>query len=268
MIWTSVVIGAVIGAVAAVLAFLGAGPAAGRGKRLGMLFAVIFLPLYGAAQAFVVPHAQARYTLWQVDRELAQNPAFAALKQYDGPTYRNVLTELGLLAREGKGKDEVARAVRGILEPLVIKRIAQASDEAAARYMKVMMEEMKQLYSQGGDLCYRFLFPGKDTPGDLQKYISAETRKEDMAALGDVLRSAAVGAQPPPLKSEVEPLLEPAVAAIAERYGRDLIMFQAPRAPGVDKSKVCEITINLYGRILRLPPDQSGKTIRYMLQSK
>jgi len=261
-----VAVAAVCALIAAVLAMIAVNNAGHNKGRFGVAFGICLVLLYGAARLFVQPHAEARYTMYEVDKALARNAAFAALKQYDGPTYRNVLTELNLMVREGKSQREVFLSVRGIVEPLVIKRIPEASDEAAARYMTVLITEMKELYGQGGDLCFRFLFPVKGEVLDIQKNISEATRKEDFAALGELLRSASTAPQTPPLASEAEPLLQPIVMAIAERYGKDLTMLQNPQAPGVDRSKLCEITINLYGRILKLPPDQSGKVIRHMLK--
>jgi hypothetical protein len=262
----SVVIVAICGAIAAVLAMVSAGGFAGNRSRFGIVFGVCLVLLYGSARLFVQPHAEARYNMWEVDKTLAKNPAFAALKQYDTPTYRDILNDLNVLLRQGKSQQEVFASVRGIIEPLVIKRIPEASDAAAARYMTVLLQEMKELYGQGGELCYSFLFPAKGAPMDIQKHISPATRSEDFAALAELLRSASVSPQAPPLASEAEPLLQPTVEAIAERYGRDLLMLQTPGAPGVDKSRLCEMTINLYGRILKLPPEQSGKVIRHMLR--
>lgn len=266
MIAISVAVGAVCALIAAVLAMIAVSNVGHNKGRFGAVFGICLVLLYGAARLFVQPHAEARYKMYEVDQALAQNAAFSALKQYDAPTYRSILTELNLLVREGKTQQEVFVTVRGIIEPLVLKRIPEASDEAAARYMTAMLAEMKELYAGGGDLCYRFLFPVKGQALELPKYISEAARKEDAAALGEVLRSASASPQTPPLASEVEPILRAAVTPIAERYGNDLAMLQNPGAPGVDKSRLCEITINLYGRILKLPPDQSGKVIRHMLK--
>ena len=268
MIWINLAIGVVCGLAAALCAAVWVGTLRGNSGRFGIVFVVVLLILLGAARFLVQPHAEARYVMWRLDKQLADNAAFAAIKQYDTPTYRSLMSELHIAVRQGKGEAEGFALVRSIIEPLVLKRLPEASDEAAAKYMGVMIQEMTELQAKGDDLCFRYLFPQGGQGMDIQKHLSAETRKADNTALGELIRSASVSPQQAPLASEAEPLLQPVVAGMNERYGRDLGMLSAPQAPGVNRPKVCEMTISMYNQILKMPPAQSGMLIRYMLAKK
>ena len=42
-------------------------------------------------------------------------------------------------------------------------------------------------------------------------------------------------------------------------------MLQNPTAPGAHKTKVCAMTIRMYEKIFRLPDEDSGKLLRFLL---
>ena len=268
MIFVSVAIGAVCALAALLCALIWVGRVQGNGGRFAGVFVTVLAILLVSAGIFVQPHAKVRFVMWQLDRQLVDNAAFAAIKRYDAPTYRTVMSELSIAVRQGKGEAEGFALVRSIIEPLVLKRLPEASDEAAAKYMAVQVKEITELQAAGGELCFDYLFPQGNKARELQKHLSAETRKADYAALGELIRSASTSPQQPPLASEAEPLLAPVVAGMNERFGRDLGMLQAPQAPGVDRPKVCEMTISMYNQILKLPPAQSGMLVRYLLAPK
>lgn len=176
------------------------------------------------------------------------------------------MAELKSAISKGKSETEIFAAVRSNITALVQKRLPYASDEAAARYMRVMVQEMTELQmNDGGDLCYQFLFPQAGQSLDISQYISEATKQADLTALSAVVRTSAVAPQEIPKEEDVSALLESVVNILVQRYGQDVALLQNPVAPGVDKAKVCAIMIEMYTQILQLPPTQGGKLIRYLL---
>jgi hypothetical protein len=221
--------------------------------------------LFAVSNHFMTPVLQARFDASRVDESLSSNAAFAAIKKHDEITYDRITSELreGLL--KGRSKAELVETLRAEVSSLVQKRLPRASDEAATEYMRVMVQEMGELRRQGGDLCYRFLFAPPGQGVDLTRYVSANTLHADAAALSQVVRSSTLSPQPAPQQAEVAVRLQPVMAALTGRYGSDLALLQQPHAPGVDRDKLCAISIDMYSVILQLPAADSGKLIRYLL---
>lgn len=263
--WISGVVAAVCGVLAAGVVVPAIGKRAQNKSMVVAAWLVLAAALFALAQQFVTPGLQARYEASRLDASLAGNATFAALKKHDPQTYDRMMGELrdGLL--KGRDKTELVEGMRSEMTTLVQKRLPKASDEAATEYMRVMVQEMGELRKQSGDLCYRFLFGGPDKRLDLTRYVSANTIEADSAALSQVVRSSTVAPQPVPQQADVATKLQPVVAALHGRYGADLALLQNPQALGVDRDKLCSISIDMYSVILQMPPADSGKLIRYLM---
>ncbi len=265
MSWISVASAAVCGALAGLIVALALrGRTRDKSHYLAAWVVAAGL-LFAAAHRFITPALQARYDASQVDESLSGNAAFAAIKKHDPQTYARIMSELreGLL--NGQGQAELIERVRMQVTTLVQKHLPRASDDAATEYMRVLVLEMSELRRHGGDLCYRFLFPKAGETLSLTRYVSANTRDADFAALSQVVRSSTVSPQPVPQQAEVASRIQPVMAALTARYGRDLALLQQPEAPGVDRDKLCSINIDMYTVILQLPTADSGKLIRYLM---
>lgn len=241
-----------------------------RGRtREASHYAALWLVLAGllffASQQFVTPSLQARYDASRVDESLSSHAAFAAIKKHDPQTYGRIMAELreGLL--DGQSQGVLIERVRAQVTTLVQQRLPLASDEAATEYVRVMVQEMHELRSHGGDLCFKFLFPQPGEGLNLTRYVSVNLRDADAAALSQVVRSSTVSPQPVPQKAEVLVRMQPVMTALSARYGRDLALLEQPQAPGVDRDKLCSINIDMYTVILQMPPADGGKLIRYLM---
>lgn len=265
MTWINVAVGVTCGVLAAVVATTIVRDRKENKRRYSIVFVVTMVVLLAIAREFVTPQLQASYAASTLDNSLAGNPAFAAIKQYDAPTYSRILTEIKAAISRGQSEAEATIAVRNNITTLVQQRLPRASDEAAAAYMRVMVQEMTELNKHGADTCYRFLFPQAGQPIDMNRFVPESIKQADLAALGEIIRSSATAPQAVPTEADVSPFLEPIVEDLARRYGQDMVVLQAPAAPGVDKAKVCLMTIAMYDRILQLPPAQGGKLVRFML---
>jgi uncharacterized protein YejL (UPF0352 family) len=265
MSWIDVAAAALCGLVAAAVVFAALRRHAPDKPLYVLAWLVVAGLLFGLANAFITPGLQSRYDASRVDQLLSGNAAFAVIRKHDSPTYERLMSELRAGLLRGQSRAELVNLVRSQVSVLVQQRVARASDEAATEYMRVMVQEMGELRRQGGDLCYRFLFAKPGQGPDLSQYVSANTVAADAAALSQVLRSATLAPQAVPQQAEVAVRLKPVVAALSGRYGPDLALLQRPQAPGVDRDKLCSISIDMYTVILQLPLADSGKLIRYLM---
>jgi len=265
MSWISVVAALLCAGLAAVIARLALRGRSRQTSHYAGLWLVLAGLLFTGAQQFVTPALQARYDASRVDDSLSSHAAFAAIKKHDPQTYGRIMAELreGLLAGQSQGV--LIERVRAQVTSLVQQRLPRASDEAAIEYLRVMVQEMQELRGHGGDLCFRFLFPQPGESLSLTRHVSANIRDADAAALSQVVRSSTVSPQPVPQKAEVQPRMQPVMAALSARYGPDLALLERPQTPGIDRDKLCSINIDLYSVILQMPPNDGGKLIRYLM---
>ncbi|MBC7955395.1 MAG: hypothetical protein H7Y33_05960 [Cytophagales bacterium] len=265
MSWIGLVVAAICAALAGVITTVALRHRTEEKLHYVGMWVVVAGVLFGGANHVITPALQVRYDVSRIDASLSSNAAFSAIKKHDPLTYGRITAELrdGLLS--GRSKADLIEMLRNEVSTLVQQRLPRASDEAATEYMRVMVQEMGELRRHGGELCYRFLFAQPGQGVDLTRYVSANTMEADSAALSQVVRSSTVSPQPVPVKSEVESRLQPVVALLAARYGPDLALLQQPRAPGIDRDKLCAINIDMYTVILQLPMADSGKLIRYLM---
>ena len=265
MNYMHLIVGATAGALAAVIAHLVAGNAKeNRNKYVGT-FVVSFAILFALSNAFVYPPLNTWYQVRNAEAEFLGSPAYRALKKHDPATYDRLMADFRQAVKEDKGREATVAAVREHVVRAVQSRLPTASNESVAAYMKIMLVEMKELDEQGGDLCYRFLFPQVSGPIDPVQYFSKETQKADLDALAEVIRTSAENPQPVPPESVVMPQLQVIFIDLANDHGQDIAMLQTPVAPNVDRRKICQMTQNMYTKILRLPVEESGQMLRYLL---
>ena len=235
-------------------------------KRIynGVVVAMMVV-LIALSQAFVTPQLKSQYEAKEIDNSVSEIPAFAAIKQYDEAEYQQIMEKLKIAMSHGQGQAEAKADMKGYILAIVQKRLPHASDESVTKYMNVIIQETVQLQQKGGDLCYQFLFPQEGKSLDISKHITSATKQADLAALGEVIRTSATAPQDIPKEDVVTADLQTVFVALNKKHGKDVDILQNPGAQGVDKAKVCEVTVDMYTEIFKLPPVQSGKLLRYML---
>lgn len=266
MIWINTVVGGVCGILAAVIAALIIRNKEVNKRLYPIMVAILTISLFSLYQALVAPVLQNQYTTSSIEETLSKNnPAFAAVKKYDADHYEQIMNEIHNAISKGFSETEVTAALQVKFSTLVQKHLPHASDEAAVRYIEVTVQELIEAQQNDGNLCYELLFPQLGQTQDISKFISASTQQADLSALGEVVRTSAVAPQEVPKDADMSALLESIITILLEKYGQDAALLQNPIASGIDKSKVCRITIDMYKEILQLPPTYSGKLLRYLM---
>jgi hypothetical protein len=265
MNWVSVGLGAVSGVLAVGIATILVRNSKKNRFAYRIVLAIAFAVMYALSRHFVYPDLNAWYSSRQAESALLELPVYQAIKQYDPNTYQAVLAGLRRGLKNGADESQLIAQLRGHLAPVIEKRLPHSSDEAAAAFVAVIVTELSELKAHGGDMCFRFLFPKGAPSIDGRKYFTKKTQEADSAALVQVIKTSAERSTPIPPESEVMPTLQPAYDALTTRFGEDAQMLVEPYGAGVDKGKVCDMTIFLYSQLLQLPPDLQGKAFRFML---
>ena len=263
----SIAIAMVSGAVAGAIAYMIAGaPKVDRGK-FSVIFVITFAVIYALSRVFVLPPANAWYGIRSAEAELQSHAAFRAIKKYEAKTYQAMIDDIRKSLLKGDSQEEAIAASRIHMIGIVQRRLPTASNEAVAGYMDVTMAELDALQKQGGDFCYRFLYPETGAPLDFSRQISKKMQKDDLDALAKVIESSASNPQPLPDQEEVVAKLKPIYGRLVEEFGEDVgLLDKAARvASEADKRKICAMTGSLFDKILAHPAEESGGILRYML---
>lgn len=263
--WINVLVGAICGAVAAMVGHLVVSKLTSNKNAVSIATIVLMVVLFGISKATFVPYINTWSELRSVEEELSNNVAFSALKEHDAAEYDRIIAGLKEVIEGGGTQQDAAQAVRGRIEQVVKQRLPIASDAAVSQYMRAMVKEMKELKAKDPALCQQFLFPEPGKNIDLQKHVSAETLSEDLAGLASVVRSSATSPTTPSTEAEVSDDLTTVMMNLYEIYGEDILALENPAAAHIPSERLCQITIDMYDRVLALPDEKSGPLLRYLL---
>jgi len=215
---------------------------------------------------FSIPYLHDYRAERDAEAKLLDTPLYQVLKRDEPEVYSRVLTEYRQLLADPARKDSFVNLANNEVAEAATRRIAHASQAALLDLMHDMVARMKTLHQHPGDSCYRFLFPHVSGPPDVSHYFDAASQQHTLELMAEVIRTASENPVPLPDPESVKASLAPIVDATYAEFGSDAQMLANAESPGVDRVKVCSITISLYERILKLPPAVSSALIRTMTQ--
>jgi len=219
-----------------------------------------------AAAAALAVGAYFGLQYWQTEARFLESPIYPVLQAHEPQVYQKLLGEYRLLAADPTRRDRFVNLANGEIAEAATRRIGHASQDSLLALMHDMVARMRRLNESPGDACYRFLFPHVAGPPDVARYFDPAAQAHTLELMAAVIGSAAEHPVPLPEPASVQGKLAPIVDAIYAEFGSDAQMLANAEAPGVDRVKVCTITISLYERILALPPADSSALIRAMTQ--
>lgn len=206
------------------------------------------------------------YEQYKADSTLLQQPVYRVLKQHERTLYDELLDEYRVYQRGEEGPEKFINLANSQISLAATQRLAHASGDSVLALMRDMVGTAKQLQGKPEDACFRYWFPQVLGPPDVARFIAPAAQAHTLELMGEVIRSAAEHPEPLPEPDAVKDNLASVINATYEQYGPDAQMLANAEDPRVDRSKVCNITISVYERILRLPPGQASALLRAMTQ--
>jgi hypothetical protein len=268
MDWITIIVLVMAGASSAVAAFLT--PKRLRKGRIVpiSIFILFFVGLGVLVKQWVSPAIHVWKSQRGVEKSLLQVSAYQYISKYDPKAYQQIRDEILDSIKKGEGQELATARGRKVVAALVSKYIALASDEAVIRYMDAVAREIEELASKDPEICYQFLFPERYGTSDIQQSLKPETQRADLAALADVIRTAAEQPQPEPDQKRGEESLKRFMNSFYQAHGDEALLLKDPFAPGIDKGKVCRLIASFYREVLNLPEEEGGTVLRYMLSAR
>jgi len=220
--------------------------------------AVIFIALgLAAARVFVAPMLEERQREndWQA---MVEGDAVLALLLNDQPQLRAPMREAVMKSLKVGDRETATATVRGLLVQIFPKYIGRASDESVRGFVGAMVTTLKTMEPAR---CYEYLRP---QPGRAVVLGVKEGRDQLLDAIRQVLESAIQRPRNAPVE-EPGKLLDQLVDGLRQTHGEEMGVLQAAQIPPASQPAFCRITIDLYQRVLALPPENSARLLRGLM---
>jgi hypothetical protein len=263
MNWIDAVAYAVSGAIAALLVY----PFLGKKKEHRVIYTIVSLVVLYVIHSILSVSTLPLVYGWQMDRELRKNPFYSQLAESSPQVYDKVKAA----ALEGMRKQEPQATTEAKIASLVAGAIPQylptASDESVIAFVKATTLELRELNGSNPDSCYFFMYPQK-APAPVANSINEEAKTRMLTAMGGVIASATHAPQAPPDKEESKALMLSVAGELEQKYGADMEILRREAKDTTERGKACTMAIDLYDRILSMPPRQASELLRYILSSQ
>lgn len=235
------------------------------GKTAALL--LLLLPLLAGNLYYyrwVAPQQQQTARLAAAQQKLATMPVWGTVKIQQPALYRQASEELQRSLQNGVAEQQAFDRLRPLAADLLNQRINAAADEDLIRYMQVSLEQMKLLRQKNPDLCFRFLFPQIRGGVNIGEVLPRSAVDKEMQAMDTLLKNSR-GAERATDIQRGRSRMQSVVRKLYDRWGIDLQNLNAPAEPGVDESKLCDMTIDLYQSVLALTDKDSASVLRIMI---
>ncbi|WP_147199074.1 hypothetical protein AAGQ96_15230 [Pantoea sp. MBD-2R] len=214
----------------------------------------------------IAPQHQRQAKLAATEKRLADMPAFRTIKVQQPELFQQLQQEFNAALQEGMNEQQALEVLRPALSDLINQRISYVSNAQLHSFMQISLEEMKLIRQKSAQLCYRFLFPQINGGINTSEVLPQALRDREMAALDTFLMQSRGAKQPMDIaRSRAD--LQALVGTLYGKWGSDLQTLNSPAEAGVDKSKLCDMTIDLYQSVLALPVNQSAGVLRIILDA-
>ncbi len=228
------------------------------GRTIG--FAALYLCLIGCGAI----HRSEK----SVENTLSEFPFFKEIKKADLQSYESIQEEMRNLTKGGVSSEEAVHRAIPILLQFGMKYVPVSSDDALIRCMEVLTRTMDELTQRDPFQTYKWLFPEQYGYVRADKYVKRETAALMMDVLADAVRTGASNPNTAVDAEEAERNLGKVLSILFIKYGTELEALSDVHSPRVDRKKACDLMIDFYNEILRLPRRESCALFRYLFASE
>ncbi|WLS80078.1 hypothetical protein Q3V30_06240 [Erwinia pyri] len=212
----------------------------------------------------VLPQQQRDERLAAAEQRLASLPVYRTIRTQQPGLYQKLDREFIHALQEGNSEKQALERLRPWLADLLNQRISYASNAQLYDYMSVALEEMKIIRQKNAELCFKYLFPQVEGGVNTADILPQPLIDKEMAVLDSFLLNSH-GAEQPVDAASGRAELQVIVRSLYAKWGTALQTLNAPAEAGVDKAKLCDMTIDLYQSVLALPVNHSGEVLRIIL---
>lgn len=255
----TIIIYAIVGAIAGAFGFLFSKITKANSKTENTISGIFVGIGIVACNLIIMP----AYNEWKSLKVLENIPLYKTIKEVDPEEYKSISAELKKAVKEKKNSEYILTKVRPVITKLIKKHSPYASDQSLINYMKINIEEIRQVGGKTADGCYQMLFPEIYGSIQISNFVDKKIAEQDLEALNEVLKSAKTRQKQTAIDSaDLEKNYEKIMKELLPKFGKDLVILENLNAKDVDKKKGCEISIAIMESMLNLPTKDAAGMIR------
>ncbi|MEA9390072.1 hypothetical protein SJI19_05820 [Acerihabitans sp. TG2] len=202
------------------------------------------------------------------EQAMADIPMYQTIKKYEPTLYSSMLESAVSLKKNGSSRQQIIDMLQLKHASILLARIRYATDDTLIEHVAVNLQQIQKLYVQKEQKCFKYLFPQLDGGIDPVQLLPLNIMQRRMA-VDNALIIASYETPRTINTQQDDAMAQHELSLIFQQmlllYGQDITMLDAPADPNSDREKICEMTIDLYQRVLKLPAKQSSSVLRTML---
>jgi hypothetical protein len=206
------------------------------------------------------------YDHYRAESALLKQPIYRVLKEHERGLYDELAEEYRVYQRGEERPERFVNFANSQISLAATQRLAHASSSSVLALMRDMLATAGKLQGKPEDACFRYWFPQVAGPPDIARFIEPAAQAHTLELMGEVIRSAAEQPTPLPDPEAVKDDLASVINATYDEFGTDAQMLAHADDERIDRGKVCTITMSVYERILKFPPEQAAALLRAMTQ--
>jgi hypothetical protein len=269
MDWYSVGIAAVCGGVAGAIGAMAASVFKKKQAKAitsAVITVVLFMALFGWAKETIIADHAEQATLAKFESLIVGNPAYKSIQEFAPETMTEVRNYIKLAVSEKHDYSTVEATTRQIIASVIGTRLPKASDAAILNAIQLTVDQMRLLRERNDGSCFRFLFPHVDGGIRALDVFSQELMDRDYASTSLIL-STYDDTRELPEERDAREVLSPIYEALFQKYAQEAVAEMADvTADGIDKSRICSISLDLYEMILALEDKDAVTALRWMFE--
>ena len=229
-----------------------------------VIFLIMLVYINKFNNSFLYPPFERYRAAGWVEEAFSKNPTYAAIKETDKEAYQKIILNIKDMIKSGMTRNQMGLKIEDDLTTIINQKRPYASNEATENYFRSSLKVLEAIKSRNKVDCYNKLHPEAGVFIDVSKYIDADTAKEELTNLGELIKSAVFQKTNPPIEKDIKKSLDNSFDALVKIYGKDASLTFTPYDVNIDKAKVCEMTLDFYKIVLDLPQDTRGMVIKYI----
>ena len=263
---TDIAVGGIMAAIAVFVANRFAGDRKRNKAKYYTIFCVVILLLIGLKDAYVQPKYEEWSTKASFDNEVGNREPYATLKRTFPKDYERIREVIVNSIKAKETRQESFVKGRAVLMSILTDKLKIASDEALTGFMGLSVNTATYYYNIGRpDLAFDIVYDQKSLPRDWRTSLPKEFVEAENDNYKEILTSAAENRPRQMDEVKAKKLIEAVGLELYSEDGDDVQLIPAPLAHPDKKREIAKITVDFYGKIMKLPETDRGMVLRYFV---
>jgi hypothetical protein len=197
-----------------------------------------------------------------LEKTLLAMPMYQSIKKHDPEAFEQIMSGMGKGFKGDVSKEEMLVLMREQTTKLYSHYLPISEEDALLNAIRQSVDASAVLEKANPEACYALLYGG--TYVDYTSLLSKDMQRAILDSTARVIETGVSNPQTIPGEKQVAKQREIVNGALTRRYGDDFALLSDPSSPGVDKAKICSMSVELFRQVLKLPKKESVQLLRFL----